>query len=159
MRRGEYHSLTLCPFGDWLIITGSTPGRVLGSSNVAFNCSITTKTMPESVYDWDQETTVTLTEGEWLDIKCFLINARESETNQLLIRRNRELREKLNNQLRQGTARWAEVIGDETIPPGIVSGIGIPGLMSLPLFNHHKEHVFHCSYKQSAQKVNGFVRV
>ena len=61
--------------------------------------------MPESVYDWDQETTVTLTEGEWLDIKCFLINARESETNQLLIRRNRELREKLNNQLRQGIAR------------------------------------------------------
>jgi hypothetical protein len=62
--------------------------------------------IPSNVkYDWDQETTVTLTECEWLDIKCFLINARESETNELLIRKNRELRSKIDNQLRHGIAQ------------------------------------------------------
>ena len=88
---------------------GSNPIRILGSSNVA-NCSITTMNMndliPSNVkYDWDQITTVSLTESEWLDIKCFLINARESETNELLIRRNRELRSKIDNQLRHGIAQ------------------------------------------------------
>ena len=73
-------------------------------------CSIATMNMndliPSNVkYDWDQETTVTLTECEWLDIKCFLINARESETNELLIRKNRELRSKIDNQLRHGIAQ------------------------------------------------------
>jgi hypothetical protein len=62
--------------------------------------------IPSNVkYDWDQITTVSLTESEWLDIKCFLINARESETNELLIRKNRELRSKIDNQLRHGIAQ------------------------------------------------------
>lgn len=60
---------------------------------------------PNVKYDWDQETSVTLTESEWLDVKCYLCNARESETDQLLIKKNRELRTKIDNQLRHGIAQ------------------------------------------------------
>ena len=62
--------------------------------------------IPSNVkYDWEQMTTVSLTESEWLDVKCYLCNARESETDELLIRRNRELRSKIDSQLRHGIAQ------------------------------------------------------
>ena len=88
---------------------GSIPIRILGSSNVA-TCSITTVNMNDLIqsnvqYDWDQETTVTLTESEWLDVKCYLCFARDGETDEFLIRSNRELRHKIDNQLRHGIAQ------------------------------------------------------
>ena len=60
---------------------------------------------PNIKYDWDQLTTVTLTESEWLEVKCLLINAREHETNQLLIQRNRRIRCKIDSQLNHGAAQ------------------------------------------------------
>jgi len=62
--------------------------------------------IPSNVkYDWDQLTTVTLTESEWLDVKCFLVNAREHEKNELLIELNRTIRCKIDNQLKHGVAQ------------------------------------------------------
>jgi hypothetical protein len=62
--------------------------------------------IPSNVeYDWDQLTTVTLTESEWLDVKCYLCNARQHETDPLLNRNNRILRSKINIQLRHGIAQ------------------------------------------------------
>jgi len=60
---------------------------------------------PNITYDWDQLTTVTLTESEWLDVKCFLVNAREHETDKLLIEHNRNLRCKIDSQLKHGVAQ------------------------------------------------------
>ena len=62
--------------------------------------------IPSNVkYDWDQLTTVTLTESEWLDVKCYLCNAREHETHELLIENNRKIRTKIDTQLRHGIAQ------------------------------------------------------
>lgn len=62
--------------------------------------------IPSNVkYDWDQLTTVTLTESEWLDVKFYLCNAREHLTHGLLIEKNREIRTKIDNQLRHGIAQ------------------------------------------------------
>ena len=56
-------------------------------------------------YDWEQLTSVSLTENEWLAVKCFLLNARQHETNELLIKENMNIRSKIDDQLRHGVAQ------------------------------------------------------
>jgi hypothetical protein len=56
-------------------------------------------------YDWDQITSVSLTENEWLSVKCYLLTARQHEEDELLIKDNRNIRTKIDNQLRHGIAQ------------------------------------------------------
>jgi hypothetical protein len=56
-------------------------------------------------YNWEQITSVSLTENEWLAVKCYLLDARQHETNELLIKENMSIRSKIDDQLRHGVAQ------------------------------------------------------
>ena len=63
---------------------------------------MSTLIQPDLNYDWDQSTSVSLSESDWLQVKCMLIDSIRHETNDLLRSNGLKLRALIDNQLKHG---------------------------------------------------------
>ena len=84
--------------GDWHSLTDD-PAIVLITTTEQF---MSTLIQPNQNYDWEQTTSVSLSESDWLQVKCFIITAVRKEETPILREYGLKLRSLIDNQLKHG---------------------------------------------------------